>query len=76
MKLTLHTVAKFAAGDLAMATVEGLKTPSKLWIVYAGQQKYVIRLQDGTSQSDAEKDQSFVSPEAALAARGEKRLGV
>ena len=49
-----------------MATVEGLKTPSKLWIVYAGQQKYVIRLQDGTSQPGAEKNQSFVSPEAAL----------
>ena len=67
MKLTLHTIAKFAAGDLAMATVEGLKTPTKLWIVYAGQEKYVIRLQDGTPQPDAEKDQSFVSPEAALA---------
>ncbi len=67
MKLTLHTVAKFAPGDLAMATVEGLKPSSKLWIVYAGQEKYVIRLQDGTSQPDAEKDQSFVSPEAALA---------
>ena len=67
MKLTLHTVAKFAAGDLAMATVEGLKTPSKLWIVYAGHRKYLIRLQDGTSQPGAEQDQSFVSPEAALA---------
>ena len=67
MKLTLHTVAKFAAGDLAMATVEGLKTRSTLWIVYAGQQKYVIRLQDGTSQPDTEEDQSFVSPKAALA---------
>ena len=56
MKLTLHTVAKFAAGDLAMATVEGLKTRSTLWIVYAGQQKYVIRLQDGTSQPDTEEE--------------------
>ena len=67
MKLTLHTIAKFAAGDLAMATVEGLKAPSKLWIVYAGQEKYVIRLQDGNSQPDADRDQAFVSPEAALA---------
>jgi hypothetical protein len=46
MKLTLHTMAKFAGEDLAMGAVEGLKTAPKLWIVYAGQEKYVIRLQE------------------------------
>jgi hypothetical protein len=66
MKLTLHTISRFAGGDLSLATVEGLDTLQKPWIVYAGQGRYVIRSQDGTPQPDSEKDQYFDSPEAAL----------
>lgn len=65
--MRLHLIAGFSDGVLSMATVEGLEFPEKLWVVYAGNGKFAIRLQSDNA-SPSKKEELFDSPEQALEA--------
>lgn len=62
--MKLHIVARFVDGPVSIASVGGLDVSEKIWVTYAGNGKFAVRVDP--PQGDLFKENLYDSPEAAL----------